>query len=136
MSPKSLPMKNLVVNPKTDKHFYQWKKPQQRVRIYLGDTLLADSTQTTLIKEHGHDLYDGVYYFPKADVKMDHLAVMPDQVTHCPIKGDSTYYRFEVDGQQAQGIAWSYDEPIMGEAVLAGLVAFDAAQVKQVIEPA
>jgi uncharacterized protein (DUF427 family) len=128
-------MKNLVVNPKTDKHYYQWKKAQQRVRIYLGDTLLADSTRSTLIKEQGHDLYDGVYYFPPADVKMDHLQVMPDKVTHCPIKGDSTYYRLEANGQQAEAIAWSYDDPIIGEEVLSGLVAFDAGQVKQVIEP-
>lgn len=128
-------MKNLVVNPKTDKHFYQWKKPQQRVRIYLGDTLLADSTDTVLVKEMGHDLYDGVYYFPKSDVATDQLAVQPDKVTHCPIKGDSTYYQFQGEGKTVPDLAWSYEAPIMGEEVIGGRVAFDATQVKQVIEP-
>lgn len=128
-------MNNVVVNPKTDKHYYQWAKPQRRVRIYLGDHLLADSTDPMLVKEVGHDIYDGVYYLPKSDVDLAHLAVMMDKTTHCPIKGDSTYYRFEQGGDITEAVAWSYDAPIMGEEVLSERMAFDAAQVKQVIEP-
>jgi uncharacterized protein (DUF427 family) len=42
----------------------------KRVRVLFGGQVLADSTAALLLRERGHV---PVYYFPRADVRMEHL---------------------------------------------------------------
>jgi uncharacterized protein (DUF427 family) len=43
----------------------------KRVRVLYGGQVLADSTAALLLRERGHV---PVYYFPRADVRMEYLA--------------------------------------------------------------
>jgi uncharacterized protein (DUF427 family) len=94
----------------------------------VGGTVIAQSTEASIVKEVGLDLYDHVTYFPRADVNMDAL-VRIDKTTHCPLKGDTEYFDLVVDGERIAEAAWSYVDTIDVAAGLRGLVAFDTTKV-------
>ncbi|MBB3231301.1 DUF427 domain-containing protein [Halomonas stenophila] len=93
----------------------------RRVRIFHGDTLIADTRNAIELRERG---YPHRQYLPREDVDMSKLSVS-STVTHCPFKGDTTYYSL-VDNVD---VAWSYDQPIEEMKDLAGRLAFDADKV-------
>jgi uncharacterized protein (DUF427 family) len=75
-----------------------------RVQVKLKGELIADSRDVLRMEEGS---YPPVYYFPRTDVKMERL-VRSGHHTHCPFKGDASYYSFK-DG--AENAVWSYEEP-------------------------
>lgn len=82
---------------------------------------LADSSRALVLRE---GTYPPVVYFPRADVAMDRLTRM-DRITHCPHKGDASYWSAEVDGRMVDIAAWSYEDPDKTAAEpIRGLIAF------------
>ena len=96
-----------------------------RVRARVRDTVLADSRNVLRLHERGYQPRD---YFPRADVSARALRAS-HTVTHCPYKGDATYYHFFVDRQRLADAAWSYRHPVEGMAALADRIAFDHADI-------
>ncbi len=90
--------------------------------------LLADSCRTILVDEQDHML---VVYFPAADVVWDRLVAIADYTTHCPFKGDATYWALADD--RLTPIAWCYATPLAEVASIAGHVAFYQDAVRVVI---
>ena len=45
-----------------------------------------------------------------------------DHCTHCPFKGDASYWRVRVGGRLAENAVWTYEEPIDEASWLRGLV--------------
>ena len=89
-------------------------------------------------RQHGAILlreasYPPVIYFPKADVAMEHLAAT-SRSTHCPYKGDASYFSIAVGGETAENAVWAYETPYPAMAEIAGLVAFypNIAQIAEV----
>ncbi len=98
-----------------------WTEPcQRRVRVFFGGQPVADSTRVLYLFETGHL---PVYYFPRDDVRFD-LLKPTDHHTHCPYKGDASYYSVVAGERRAENAVWAYPEPIDAAAVLAGYVAF------------
>src|SRR5206468_2457956 len=64
----------------------------RRVRGYLGDELVVDSRRVKLLHEHAHL---PVWYFPLDDLRQE-LLEPTDHHTHCPKKGDASYYSVRV----------------------------------------
>jgi uncharacterized protein (DUF427 family) len=93
---------------------------QRRVRVFFGGEAVADSSRTIYLFETGHL---PVYYFPRADVRFD-LLEATSHSTHCPYKGDASYYSIVAGGRRADNAVWAYPEPIPSVAELAGYVAF------------
>ena len=89
------------------------------VTARAGGSEVARSTRAVLLREKGHD---PVLYVPREDVRMDLLA-RSETVTHCPYKGDATYFSL-ADGS-ASDVAWSYEDPFPGVGGIAGHLAFD-----------
>ncbi|MCK0715218.1 DUF427 domain-containing protein [Chromohalobacter sarecensis] len=89
----------------------------RRVRVWDGDTLLADSTRAIELRERG---YPPRQYLPQSDVHMGHLK-RSETVTHCPFKGDATYYSVD----EHHDVAWQYANPLAKMAAIAGRLAFD-----------
>ena len=58
------------------------------------------------------------YYLPREDVRMD-LLTPSDTTSHCPFKGDATY--FSAPG--VENAFWTYEEPIDGVQEIRGLLA-------------
>lgn len=92
----------------------------RRVRVTFAGEAVADSTRTLLLRERNHA---PVHYFPRADVRMD-LLTRTAHATHCPYKGDASYWTVEAGGRTAENAVWSYERPVPDMAGIAGYVAF------------
>ncbi|MEN3972044.1 DUF427 domain-containing protein [Sphingomicrobium sp. XHP0235] len=66
-----------------------------------GD-VIADSDDTVVVEDN--------HYFPRGDVKMDRL-VPSDTTSHCPWKGEASYYSIKADGVTNADAAWTYKDP-------------------------
>ncbi len=105
--------------------------PQRaRVRVWQGETLLADSRRTLLVKETAHR---EVIYFPEPDVRLD-LFTASDHHTQCPFKGEADYYSLVKAERPDPNLAWTYRKPFAEVAGLAGHVAFYAERVRIEVE--
>jgi len=63
------------------------------------------------------------HYFPMSSVSIDVLEPT-DRSTHCPWKGDASYYDVVVEGKRAENAAWCYAEPKEGAGHIEGHIAF------------
>ncbi len=67
--------------------------------------------------------YPEVIYVPRGDLAMERFA-RTEKSTHCPYKGDASYFRLEANGQCADNAAWSYEAPFAAMAAIRGHIAF------------
>lgn len=92
----------------------------RKVRAVPNGVTVAESRRVALLHETGHL---PVYYFPKDNVRMD-LLERTDHSSHCPFKGDATYWNIEVPGGVAEKAVWGYESPIADARELSNYVAF------------
>ncbi|HEX2051945.1 MAG TPA: DUF427 domain-containing protein [Actinomycetota bacterium] len=92
----------------------------KRVRVVFAGEVVADSTETKLLHETGHL---PVYYFPRSDVRSD-LLRRSDTTSHCPFKGDATYWSIVVGDETSADALWGYETPVEPASFLADHVAF------------
>ena len=130
-----------------DDHFHQLRRLKMRVTVRLGDDVVASSERTMLLKEFAHGtILDPVYYFPQEDVALDRLRFPQEDValdrlrqtetgTHCPIKGEASYWTYSGDAGAEEDLVWAYLEPIDYSRHIAGRMAFDARRASIEVEP-
>lgn len=92
-----------------------------RVRAKLNDGILADSENALLLREA--DL-PPVYYFPPDDVERGYLG-QTELTTHCPHKGEASYWTIQRHGDIIENGVWSYQAPKPEVSEIAGMLAFD-----------
>jgi uncharacterized protein (DUF427 family) len=93
----------------------------KRVRIRLGGDVIADTSEALDLKESTYPL---VHYLPRNAVRMDRL-VKTEHRTHCPYKGDASYFSIVAqDGTRVENAVWSYEAPFPAMREIAGYVAF------------
>ena len=88
-----------------------------RVQVTVKGELIADSTDAIRLEEGS---YPAVYYFPRKDVRMERLERTAHS-THCPHKGDASYFSIKGGPQNA---VWSYETPFEKVGAIKELVAF------------
>lgn len=92
----------------------------RRVRAtFAGETVL-DTRRGQLLHETG---ILPQLYVPWEDVRSE-LLEGSDHATHCPFKGDPSYWSVLVGDRVAENAAWAYPEPLPSAAWLRGLVGF------------
>jgi uncharacterized protein (DUF427 family) len=96
-----------------------------RVRVTFAGRVVADTTKALTLKEAS---YPPVQYVPRSDVDMTMLA-RTEHSTHCPYKGDASYFSINAGGRIAENAIWSYEHPFPGVAEIAGYVAFYPSRV-------
>jgi uncharacterized protein (DUF427 family) len=101
-------------------HRVDLKPAGQRIRVVLGGETLADSRNATLVEETG---YGPVYYFPRADVRMEMLE-RTQHSSYCPYKGTAAYWTLKAASQNALDAVWTYETPYDEALALKGLVSF------------
>jgi uncharacterized protein (DUF427 family) len=84
-----------------------WDPVPQRIRGRLGGETIVDSERAMLLHESGHL---PVYYFPEQDLRAE-LLEPTEHSTHCPHKGDASYWSIRVGGRVVENAVWSYLEP-------------------------
>ncbi|GEP00492.1 DUF427 domain-containing protein [Methylobacterium haplocladii] len=91
-----------------------------RVRIVVDGTVVAETTRALALKEAR---YPAVFYIPRADVNWA-LFIRNPRVTHCPYKGDASYYDLTIDGATKAAAVWSYEAPFPAVAAIKDHLAF------------
>jgi uncharacterized protein (DUF427 family) len=90
------------------------------VRGVLGGETVVDSCHVALLHETG---YLPIWYFPRSDVRFD-LLEETEHTTHCPFKGDASYWTIRVGGKVAENKVWGYPEILPGTPPITDRVAF------------
>lgn len=105
--------------PSPGKALYLEPTPK-RLRVEVGGVTIADSRHAMMLHESGQQ---PIYYFPAQDVRADVLEDS-DRHTHCPKKGDASYYTIRASGEVVKDGAWYYPDPLPGAPPIKDLVAF------------
>ena len=92
----------------------------KRVRVTFAGQVIADTTRALTLKEAS---YKPVFYIPRADTNMS-LLKPTDHHTHCPYKGDASYFSIVADGRSVENAVWSYEQPFPAMAEIKDYLAF------------
>src|SRR3954447_9852158 len=92
----------------------------RRGRARLAGEVVLDSTRGALL--HESNILPRLYV-PLEDVRTD-LLERTDHSTHCPFKGDASYWSVRVGDRIAENAVWGYPEPKPEAPWLAGWQAF------------
>jgi uncharacterized protein (DUF427 family) len=106
----------------SDEHRISLRRAAGRVSVRIGEVVLAESDQATLLQERG---CPPRWYLPREDVRLD-LLRRTTTTTVCPFKGRATYWTYEAAGAAGVDVAWSYEDPVAAMAAIRGLVCFYA----------
>ncbi|MCK1541515.1 DUF427 domain-containing protein [Bradyrhizobium sp. 147] len=98
----------------------------RRVRVSAGDIVIAETSKALTLKEAK---YPAVQYVPREDTNMA-LLERTDRVTHCPYKGDASYYSIKADGKTLDNAIWTYETPFPAMTEISGHLAFYPDKVK------
>ena len=79
----------------------------RRVRARFAGEVVLDSTRGALL--HESNILPRLYV-PLEDVRAD-LLERTDHTTHCPFKGDASYWSVRVGDRVAENAVWTYEEP-------------------------
>lgn len=91
----------------------------RRLRAVFADETIVDSDAAMLLHESN---ILPVAYVPVADVRTD-LLTRTDHSTHCPFKGDATYWTITVGDSVSENAVWGYEDPVDDARWLDGYVA-------------
>ncbi|MGX7743509.1 DUF427 domain-containing protein [Rhodopseudomonas parapalustris] len=90
------------------------------VRISAGGQVIAETRRALTLREAS---YPPVQYIPREDAGM-RLLEKTARVTHCPYKGDASYFSIVAGGVPLPNAVWSYETPFPAMAEIAGYLAF------------
>ena len=100
------------------------KPVRGKMRAQLGADVLAESSNVIEVDE---DQNPPRYYFPRADVRMDHLKPS-DTRTYCPFKGEASYFSMELGDGPLPDAGTMIDAPFDEHADLRTRIAFHSEQ--------
>jgi len=102
----------------------------RRVRVEFEGTRIADSARALVLHE---TRLPPAYYIPFEDVRMDLLA-RTDFHSHCPFKGNASYWSLQAGGKTVENIAWAYEDPFPDAERLRGHLSFYRGKVSALYE--
>jgi uncharacterized protein (DUF427 family) len=91
-----------------------------RVRVMLNGQVVADTKRALVLQE---TTYKPVFYIPREDAQLA-LLEKTAHSTHCPYKGDASYYTIKAGDRVAANAIWSYETPYPAMQEIAGHLAF------------
>jgi len=92
----------------------------RRVRVHFAGQTIADTGRALTLTEAG---YPPVQYIPREDVDFSVLQASSHR-THCPYKGDASYFSLAANGRTAENAVWSYQQPFPAVEEIKGHLAF------------
>ncbi|MDQ0469147.1 DUF427 domain-containing protein [Labrys wisconsinensis] len=102
----------------------------RRVRVVFNGRVVAETARALTLKE---STYPAVQYIPREDADMS-LFERTAHATHCPYKGDASYFTLRADGREAANAVWSYEHPYKAVSGIAGHLAFYPDRVDRIEE--
>ena len=104
MTPSANPSPGFARNP--DKKITV-KPHRGEIVVSHGDIEIARSENAKLLEEDGHP---AVIYIPFDDINFAVLEKTSSR-THCPYKGDATYWQVQGGATSRQDVMWAYEAP-------------------------
>src|SRR3982074_3991086 len=101
-----------------------------RVVVSVAGQVVADTRNALTLREAD---YPPVQYIPREDVDLSQLE-RTDPATHCPYKGDCSYYSVPAGGKRSVNAVWTYEDPYPAVAQIKGYVAFYPDKVDEIAE--
>lgn len=95
------------------------------VNVRFGDVVIASSDNALELREAS---YPPVLYIPFEDIYFEHL-LKTDTSTHCPFKGDASYWSVSAQGEAATDAMWAYQAPYDEMLAIMNHGAFDRKKV-------
>ena len=116
----------------TDTHHIEISLNTRRHRVIHQGVTFADTRAALTVIETGHD---PVHYFPRTDVNLARLS-KSTHTSHCPYKGDATYYHLLTEDGPVENAVWSYEQPKEGVAQIKNYLAFYPSRIDLIDETA
>jgi uncharacterized protein (DUF427 family) len=82
--------------------------------IWKGQ-VLAESEETVVVEAN--------HYFPASSINKEYFK-QSDTKSHCPWKGEASYYSIVVGGEKNKDAAWYYPSPKEAAKEITGRIAF------------
>lgn len=101
---------------------------RRRVRVIHFGVTVADTQAALTLSETG---LPDVFYFPSADVNMARLE-RSTHTSHCPHKGDASYFHLRTENGVVENAVWSYETPFEAVQQIRGYLAFYASRVDRI----
>ena len=114
---KNIYKNNWLKNPDYGIEFIE---SPRRVRVTFAGETIADTTHAMVMREPKHT---PVYYFPRQAAAMD-LFTPTDNHSHCPWKGNCSYFSIAAGGKTSENGFWSYEDPYPEISVIKDYVSF------------
>ncbi|MGX9349865.1 DUF427 domain-containing protein [Shimia sp. W99] len=96
------------------------RKADGKWSVRAGGAVLGESNNALELSEGE---LEPVIYFPREDIAMAFLDTSTHH-THCPHKGDASYFSIVTKSQTIENAAWSYETPIEAVARIKDHIAF------------
>jgi uncharacterized protein (DUF427 family) len=91
----------------------------RRLRALVGDRVVLDTNGAKLLYETG---IPPVPYAPLGDFDAE-LLERTDHTTHCPFKGDASYWTVRAGEEVRENAVWAYEDPLPAAPWLRGYAA-------------
>lgn len=100
----------------------------KKMQVIVNDTVIAESSDVIKVAEDGHQ---DRYYFPRSDVKMEHL-IPSDKTSECPFKGTAHYFSLKTEDTKIDDAVWTYEDPFDEHKELSNRLAFDEDKISDI----
>ena len=77
------------------------------VTVSFSSAIVASSKRAKMLREQGHA---DVLYIPFEDIYFEFLR-RSETSTHCPYKGDASYWNVTAAGEAERDVMWAYEHP-------------------------
>jgi uncharacterized protein (DUF427 family) len=99
---------NFDLDAAAPKHRLYFAEEPRRLRAIVDDKVVLDTTRARLLYETG---IGPRIYAPLSDYAMD-VFEATDTSTHCPFKGDASYWTLRINGRSEDDVLWTYKQPL------------------------
>ncbi|MGI9305318.1 MAG: DUF427 domain-containing protein [Gammaproteobacteria bacterium] len=127
-----MPAAQKAQSPRVSRPGYEisYEPATKRVRVQFNGITVGDSPHAMIVRETRQP---PVYYFPREHVRMD-LMYPTRKHTHCPFRGNASYWTLKAGERIVENAAWSYETPFEDAAVIRSYVAFYGEQMDAIYE--
>lgn len=100
----------------------------REITVTVNGIVVAASAKALLLREAD---YPPVIYIPREDIRME-LLTRSTHSTHCPYKGDASYYSVPSGGHRSREAAWTYESPFDAVKLIQNHLAFHPDRVDSI----
>ena len=90
------------------------------VRVWFNGRVIAETSDALTLREAS---LPAVFYIPREDADMA-VFERTAHTTHCPYKGEASYFSVRVRDKLAQNAVWTYETPFPAMKEITGRLAF------------